>query len=151
LPRTPRTKTYLAINELQVTKALRITVPSPVFRTSLVVRKPSRSTILIHRYKVQRTIKAARKVRNIDVKRELVVQEVELSVRCVGAHEIETRADVLGICAHGDEGELEGVARSCRAVGFGVVGALESTIGGTGNVTWAERGVPGVSLWLLDG
>lgn len=85
-----------------------------------------------------------RQLAQIDVKRELVVQQVEHLVLGSGLHEVESAANVLGR-ALGDELERQSIAASCGTVSRGVVGSIENTVRGTALVIRANRRVPGVA------
>ena len=69
--------TYRSVDELEVTRTLRITISSPILRTSLIIRKLRHPAIRIHLRKVYRTIKSTRQLRNIHIKRKLHIQRVE--------------------------------------------------------------------------
>jgi hypothetical protein len=56
----PEVITYHAVDELQVAGALAVTVPSTILRSCFVGGVLARSTILIHRNKVECAIKALR-------------------------------------------------------------------------------------------
>lgn len=69
--------TYLAADEFEVTRALSIAISSPVLGTGLVGREFAHSSILVHGHEVKSAVEAAREVGEIDIKGELLVQEVE--------------------------------------------------------------------------
>jgi len=137
--------TYLTVDELQITWALRIAVSNTILGTSLVARVFGHSTVLVHGDEVKGAVETARKVGNINIKGELVVQQIELLVRSIGIHEIETGTDVGGISTLGNECQLQGVSASLCSVCRLVVSTLESAVGSASCVTWAKSFVPGVA------
>ena len=76
--------------------------------TSLVVALVD-ATVGGHLDKVEGTVQTARKLGDVDVKGELLVDEVEHLVLGVRLHEIGTRTNVAGERALGDELEGESV------------------------------------------
>lgn len=122
---------YLAIDELQIARALRITVSNTILSSSLVSRVSAHSTILVHGHEVKRAIETARKVGDIHIEGELVVQEVELLVRGIGVHKIEARPNIGSILSNSDELKLEGISACGSTVCGSVIGSLKSTVGRT--------------------
>lgn len=66
--------TNLTVDELQVTRALGVTVASTVLGASLVVLVLGQSAIGVHGDEVQSTVQATGQLGNIDIKGELLVQ-----------------------------------------------------------------------------
>ena len=86
-----RLKTYLAIDELDVLRALAVTVARAVLSTGLVVRVLAQATITVHLGKVEGTVQAAWQVGDVNIESELSVLEVEqLVVLAQYAHQIDT-------------------------------------------------------------
>jgi hypothetical protein len=77
--------------------ALRVAVTSSVLGSGRVSWETTRTTIGIHLRKVECTVKTTGKLRDINGKGELLVDEVEsLILGCAsGSHEVDTGADVL--------------------------------------------------------
>jgi hypothetical protein len=69
--------TYLAVDELQVARTLRVTVSSAVLGTSSVVGILGHAAVLVHRDKVEGAVEAAREVRHVNIERELVSEQGE--------------------------------------------------------------------------
>lgn len=63
----------MAIDELQIPWALRITVAGTILGTSLVAIVLGETTVCIHGAKVQGTIQTTRQLRDVDVEGELGV------------------------------------------------------------------------------
>lgn len=139
-----RESTYLAVDELQVTRALRIAVAGTHLGTSLVAGVLSHTTIGIHLGEVEGAVETAGEVGDVDVEGELLVEELEHLVARVGLHEVETGADVL-VGTAGDEVELERGPAGGDTVGTGVVRSVQSAVGGAGGGVGAQGRVPGVS------
>ena len=139
-------KAYSAVDELEITWALSITVTGSVFGTSQVGGVLGHSTIGIHLGEVEGTVQAARKLGNIDGEGELRSQKVEgLVLSCASwSHQICSGSDV-GVCTLGDEVESERVAGGGDTVDVRVFSTVKSAVGGASCVVGAESGVPGVS------
>ena len=137
--------THGSVNELDVLRALRVTVTSSVLGTSLVPREARHTTIGVHLREVERAVETAGKLGHVDREGELLVLEVERLVLGVGrVHEVDTRANVL-LRGLGDELERERVTGSRDTVGALVVSAVERAVGRAGHIIGAERSVPGVT------
>jgi hypothetical protein len=121
--------------------ALRVAVAGSVFGTSLVAAVFRQTTISVHFYKVDSTVKTAAKVGNINVKSELLVLELEHLVGRVAGHEVDMGADIGARL----ELEREGIARGGDTVRSRVISTLESTVCGAGDIVRAECSVPGVT------
>jgi len=84
------TGTYLSVDELQVLRALSITVAGAVLGACLVVWVLGKSTIGVHGDEVEGTVQATGQVGHIDVKGELLVLELEHLVLGVSrVHEVD--------------------------------------------------------------
>lgn len=143
--KTEEVAPYLTVDEFEITRALRITVANAVFRTGFVGGVFLHSAISIHGNEVQGSVKSAWKVRYVHIESELVVQELELGVRCISIHEIQTRTNIGSIGALGDESKLQRVAARGSSVSSRVVRAFQSTVRSTFSVVWAQGRVPCIS------
>lgn len=127
------------IDELDITRALRVAVTSTVLGTSLVGGVGRHTTVGSHLGEVDGTVETAGQLGDVDVEGELLVHQVEHLVLGVGGvHEIDTRADV----GTSLEGEGEGVAAGGDTVSACVVGTIESAVRCTSGAVRAESGVP---------
>lgn len=131
-------KTHLAVDELQITRALRIAIASSVLGTCLVPRVLSQATIGIHGDKVQSSIESAGQPGSIHVECELLVLQLEYLVGTLVLHQVQTRANV----GASDEAQSEGIAISGRTVCAGVVSAVQRTVSGASLVIGAESRIP---------
>ena len=84
-------------------------------------------------------------MRDVDVKGELLVEEIEVLIGGIILHEVGPRTDVLAVGIVGDELEGECIAAGGDTIGTAVVGAVESAILHAGRRVGAESRVPGVS------
>lgn len=130
--------TYLTVDELEVTRALGITVTSTVLSTSLVVLVFRQTAISVHGDEVQSAIQAAGKAGNIHVKGKLLVQQLEHLVGVVVLHEIQAGTDV----GAGHKAQGQGIARSSGTVGASVVGTIESAVSSASGIVGAKSGIP---------
>lgn len=139
-------KKYLSVNELDIVRALRVAVTRSVFGTGLVAAVLAHTTIGIHLGEIKSTVETTRKVGNINVEGELLVEEVEhLVVRGASwSHEVDTRSNVL-VRSSRNKVEPERVTRGGDTVCTSVVGTIEGTVGSARHVIWAKSSVPGVS------
>ena len=136
-------RTNLSIDELDVMRALGVAVTSPVLGTRLVAGRLGHPTISVHGNEVEGSVKTAREVGHVNVERELLASQIEhfvLGVRSV--HEIDTRADVFGVGAVGDELQSETVSGCGNTIGAAVICAVKGTVGSAGFAIGAERGIP---------
>lgn len=88
-------RTYLAINEFQVLWTLRVAVTSTVVGTGLVSGVLAHPTVSVHRDEIKSAVKTTGELRNVDIKGEFVVLELEFLV--LGArrvHKVRTGANV---------------------------------------------------------
>ncbi len=109
---------YLAVDELDVVRALGVAIASPVLGTSLVRREPAGATVLVHLDEVERTVETAGEARHVDVEGELLVLQVECLVGAVIlGEEVDTRTNVRRVRALGHELETEGIAARRDTVG----------------------------------
>lgn len=133
--------THLAVDELQITRALRVTVTSSVLGTCLVAIVLSQATIGIHGDKVQSSIESAGQTGSVHIECELLVLQLEDLVGTIVLHQKQTGANV----GSSDKAQSEGIAIGGRTVGAGVVSALQSTVCGASLVIGAESRIPLVS------
>jgi len=142
--RDPARNIALAINELDVTRALRVAVSGTVCRASLVVRVLGLATIGVHLDEVESAVQAARKLRDIHVERKLLVWQGEHMVVGTVVQKVHARADVLcGV--RGDELQREGISGRRDAIGVGVIRAFEHTGLRADRVACADRGIPSIT------
>ena len=131
---------YLAIDELDVLGTLRVTVPSAIRSSSLV--RSGEATIARHLGEVQGTIDTTRKSRDVNIKGELLVEQIEqLVVLALDTQHVQTRADIATrLERHG-----QSVTIGCYAICARVVRTIESTVLGTGGAVWAQGLVPSLA------
>lgn len=127
-------ETHLAVDELQVPRALRITVASSVLGTSLVAIVLGHTTIGIHGNEVQSSVESTGKTRGVHIESELLVEQLEHLVRAVILHQEHARTDV----GTSDEFQGQGVTIGSRAVSAFVVGAIDGTVGSASLIIRAE-------------
>ena len=109
---------YLAVDKLDVVRALSVAVTSSVLGSSLVVGEAGLATVGVHLDEVESAVQAAGELRHVDVESELLVLEVEHLVLGVGrVQEVHTRADVGRVRAVGHELERKRVAARGDTVG----------------------------------
>lgn len=143
----PSDNVSLTVDELDIVWALSIAVTGTVLSTSLVTRVAGLSSIGVHLREVESTVQTARKLGDIDIEGELLVEEVEHLVGLVlVVHKIDTGTDVGGVLTLGDEAEGKGITGSGDTVGSGVVSTIKSAVGSASGWVRAERGVPGVTI-----
>jgi len=142
--RLPASNIGLSIDELDVTRTLRVAVAGTIFGTSLVGGELGHTTIGVHLGEVEGTVKTAREVGDVDVESELLVQELEHLVVSLVGHEVDTRADVL-LGGLSDEFEGECVTAGGDTVCARVISTVESAVRSTGFAIRAKTGIPGVA------
>lgn len=69
--------TRLSVDELEITRALRVAVASAVLCTSFVVREATDATVSVHLREVDGAVETAREVGDVDIEGELPVQDFE--------------------------------------------------------------------------
>lgn len=122
----------LAVDPLDVVGALSVTVSyevsaaevmdelvkltSSVLGTGLVVALVD-ATVGSHLSEVESTVQTARKVRNINIEGELLVDEIEHLVLGVGLHEVSTGSDVAGVLALGNELQGQSIVGGSDTIG----------------------------------
>jgi hypothetical protein len=169
--RHPAFDVGLATDELEVAGALAVTVAGTVLGASLVRGVLGGTTVGVHGHEVEGTIQAARKIRHVNVERELVSEQSEhcrdslvsstggccrgglvfTLVLSVGLHQVETRTNVGRVLALGDELEVQLAAAGGYTVGAGVVGAVDTASGGASIVGAADGSVPSVTGVAVGG
>jgi len=140
----PSLNVGLAVNELEITWALSITVSSTILGTGLVAGVERSTTILGHADEVKSTVQATRKMRHIDIECELLVQETEHLVVGVIGHEEHAGSDV-SVCTLGDKVESQGIASGGSSICSGVVSTIELAVCCASSVGRAECWVPGIA------
>ena len=126
-------------------RALSIAVTGTVLGASFVGAESAHTTISIHGDVVQSTVETAGKLRNVDIKGELLVEELEHEVLGIRLHEVNTGADILSELVFGDEAERERVAGGGDTVGGGIVDTFDLAVLCAGGVVRAELLVPFVA------
>lgn len=142
--RRPAIDVALAVDELEITGALGVTVARAVGGAGLVARVLGHATVRVHGDEVEGAVQTAGQVGDVHIKGELLAEQVEHLVLGVRGHEEHAATDV-GVGALGDEAERQGITRGGDTVGGLVVGAVNAAVGGTGLIIRAEAGVPGVA------
>lgn len=119
-------------------------VASSISSTSLVRRVLGHTTVLCHLDKVESTVQATRKVGDVHIKSELLIEKVEHLVSLVVLHQVCARANV-DLPAIGDEVKLERVSASGNTIGALIVGTIKGAVCSTCHVIWAKGAIPGVA------
>lgn len=111
-------------------RALSITVTSTVLRASFVAGRVGRGTTIgLHLGEVQSSVQPARKLRDINVESEFLVEQLEHLVLAIGAvHEIDTRPNVGRELALRDELVLERGSPGGDTIGARIVRAFKSAV-----------------------
>lgn len=145
--RGPSVNIGLAVDELQVTRALSITVASSVLSTSLVASVLGLATVGVHGDEVQGSVQAAGQLGDIDIEGELLAQKVKHLVLGVGSHQESTATDVL-VGALGDEAESQSSVVGRDAIGGLIVSAIDTAVGSAGLVVRAQGRIPLISSYF---
>lgn len=119
--------TRLAIDELDVVRALSVTVTSSVLRTGRVSRVLGLATVSVHLNEVHRSVQSAREIGHIDVEGELLVLEVELQVGVFIVQKVDSGANV-GVRALRNEVETQRVASRSDTVDTAVICTVQGAI-----------------------
>lgn len=134
---------YLAIDKLDILRALRVAIPSAILGTGLVPAERLEPTILEHLAKVHGAVQPARELGDVHVKGEFLVEEVEQLVLVRAGHEVDSGADILAVVVLLDKLEPQGSGgRGGDAVGAAVVGAVDGAVLRAGGSVWAGGCVP---------
>lgn len=131
-------KTYLAVDELQIPRALRITVTSSVLGTGIVARVPGQATVGIHGDKVESSVQSAGQFGRIHINSEFLIEQLEYLISAIILHQEQTRANVRP----SDEVQSEGIAIGGSTVSGGIVSTFQGAVFGTGLVIRAQRRIP---------
>ena len=143
----PTLNVGLSVDELDVDGALAVTVTGAVLGACSVRLELGQATILVHLREVDGAVETAGQLADVDVERELLVEEVEEAVLVIAGHEVDARPDVGTVVILGHELQLQGsVRRSRDAVCLFIVGTIESAVGGAGLAVGARRLVPLVAV-----
>lgn len=127
-------------------RALGVAITSSVLGTSLVVGVLGCTTIGVHLDEVESAIETARKLRNIDIEGELLVEWLEDLVTLVGGvHQVDTRTDVLGASGCSDELVGDRITAGSDTIGTRVVGTIDSAVLSASNTIRAEGSIPRVT------
>lgn len=138
---------YQTVDELDVTRALRVAVTSSILGTGFVVVILAQATVGVHRCEVESTVQTAREVRDVNVKGELIVEEIEGLVCLVVLHKVHTRANILT----GDKCQGQRVTSGRDTIGTLVVGAINRAVRSARLIVRAKRLIPlfGIVSWEL--
>ncbi len=135
---------YLTVNELNIMRALRVTVARSIACTGLVRRVLRLAAIFVHGDKVDSAVKTTRKLRNVHVEGELLILQAEHLVIVLVLHQVHARTDVF-LLRRGNKFESESVAAGRDTISAGVVCAVKSAIRSASGVVRAGRRVPRIS------
>ena len=117
VPRFKEKNFYLSVDELDVLRALGVTVSRTELGTGLVVGEASHTTIGVHLDEVESAVETARKLGHVNVECELLVLQVEHVVGRFILKKVDTRADVRAGGGLSDELQREGIAAGRDTVG----------------------------------
>lgn len=143
--RCPSFDIGLAVDELEVTRTLRVAVARAVLSTSLVRGVLCHATVGIHGDKVECGIEAAWNVGQINIKSELLAKGLEHLVVGAVRHQVRARANVGTISILRYKLQIQGVAAGGDAISAGVVSSINSTLRSAGGVSRADGCVPCVA------
>jgi len=135
----------LTIDELEIMRALSITITHAIFGTSISIL--GLATISIHLHKIQSTIEATIQFGIIHGVGELLVLQLEEHVRVIGIHEIRPRSHILAVRAIGHKAKGKRISRTLNAICAGVLGicSFNDAIGCARGGIRAESCIPTVS------
>ena len=136
-----RGATYLAVDELDVVRALGVAVAGTVLGAGDVAGEAGLATVSVHLNEVEGAIETTGQVRHVDVEGELLVLQLEHLVGGLVRHQVDTRADI----AARDKLERERVTAGCDTVGARVVCAVEGTVLRTSGGVGADARVPRIA------
>ena len=109
---------YLAVDELDVVRALCVAVAGTVLGAGDVAWEAGLATVSVHLDEVEGAVETTGEVRHVDVEGELLVLQVEHLVGgVILREEVDTRPDVLRVWALGHELEAECVSTRGDTVG----------------------------------
>lgn len=135
---TRKDRTYLAVDKLEIPRALGVTVSSTVFSACLIAIILGHSPICIHGGEVQGTVQTTRDLRNIHIEAELGVGQIEHLISAVIFQQIQPGADIRVL----DKSQCQGTTVRRNAIGPFVVRSIDSTVLGASLVVGAEVFVP---------
>jgi len=143
---TPAVNVGLAVDELDVLRALAVAVPSAILGTGLVALEPRQATVLVHLAEVDGAVQTARELGHIDVHGELLVEQVKQAVLFVAGHQVDAGPDVLAVVVLGDKIEPQRAGLGRRdAVCLLVVGTVNGAVCRACRTVGARRLVPGTA------
>lgn len=137
--------TYLALDKLDVTRALRVAVTGSVCGTGGVAREARNTSVEIHAHKVESTVKTAANVGDINVEGELVTEKLEALV-LVTVHEVDTATNAGAVLTLIDELQRQRITAGGDTVGGLILCAIKAAVFSAGLAIRAERRVPGVAV-----
>jgi len=141
----------LAVDKLDVVRALSIAISRTVFSAGFVTGMFRHTTVCVHRYEVKSTVKSTGKVRYVDVEGKFFVLQLEHSVRRVALRQINTRSDVGRVRTVSNELQGEIGTANRDTVRARVVRTVEGTVCGAGDGVWTEGLVPFVTCVAVGG
>ncbi len=143
---TPAINVGLAVDELDVLRALAVAVARAVLGTGLVALESRHSAVLVHLAEVDGAVQTAGEVGHVHIHGELLVQQVKQAVLGIAGHQIHAGADVRPVVVLGDKVELQRPRRRRRdAVRLLILGAVKGAVGRACLAVGARRRVPGVA------
>jgi hypothetical protein len=106
------------VNELEILRTLRVTVSSSVLGTSLVGGVRGQTTISGHLGEVNSAVQTTRKLGNVNVESELLVEGLEQLVLGVASEEVKTRSNVFAVGVRLNKLEGKGISAGRYTVGI---------------------------------
>ena len=122
--------THLAIDELDILRALSIAIAGTVLRAGLVVGILGHTAVSVHLREVEGAVETARQGGHVDVEGKLLVLQMEKLIvgRAAGSHEVDTGADVLAVRVVGNELQSERITTGSDTVGVLIISPVERAI-----------------------
>ena len=143
---TPAINVGLAVDELDVLRALAVAVARAVLGAGLVALEARQAAVLVHLAKVDGAVQAAGELGHVHVHGELLIEQVKEAVLGIAGHQVHAGADVRPVVVLGDKVELQRPWRRRRdAVRLLIVGTVKGAVGRACLAVGARRGVPGAA------
>jgi len=118
----------LSVDPFEIVRALRVTVTSTIFSTSLVGWVFAQASILLHFYEVESAVQTARKVRHINSESKFTIQKFEHLVVAVVLEKVCTGSNVGTVWTVGDEPQVKRVATCCYSICSWIVGSINCSV-----------------------
>jgi hypothetical protein len=144
----PAIRITFTVDELDVMRALSITIANTVVSSSLVAVF-AHTTISIHLREVKGTVKSTREGADINIEGKLSVLKVELHVVVILVQQESSRSNIFSVGVLGHEAKLEGVSLNLNSISrfpFIFGDSVKSTVLCASFIIRTELWVPGVSL-----